>query len=257
MKDSFILFTEYLEQFNMLSDEQAGVLIKAIFAYSTDSELPEMDGMTKMAFSFIRSALDRSDDKYQRRVEANRENGRSGGRPRKAVQDVAEIDENSEEKPSENPNKPKKPNGFFKNPTENPTEKVKTQKPNGFFENPPDNDNERDNDIYNISLSARTCAYTREETAPLSTFIDKWGISANAIANYRGGKMAGIDWDKVSECVEHSTFLKQRKNLSFFIDHYEDILDGKYADWDDVSVTPRIRNDPDFDTSGLENIKYD
>lgn len=101
-------------------------------------------------------------------------------------------------------------------------------------------------------------ARTRADSlSPLSNFIDKWGISANAIANYRGGKMAGIDWDKVSEMVDKSTFLKGIKNISFFVDHYEEIIDGKYTDWDDVGVTPRIRNDPDFDTSGLENIKYD
>ena len=83
MKDSFIIFTEYKEQFDMLTDEQAGVLIKAIFCYTTDGKLPEMDSITKMAFSFIRAALDRSDDKYQKKIEANKENGKLGGRPRK------------------------------------------------------------------------------------------------------------------------------------------------------------------------------
>lgn len=112
----------------------------------------------------------------------------------------------------------------------------------------------KESKVNNI-LSHSACA--REKVSPLSKFIDKWGISANAIANYRGGKMAGIDWDKVSEMVDKSTFLKGIKNISFFVDHYEEIIDGKYTDWNNVGVTPRIRNDPDFDTSGLENIKYD
>ena len=55
MKDSFILFTEYKEQIEMLSDEQAGVLMKAIFCYASDEKLPEMDELTKMAFSFIKA----------------------------------------------------------------------------------------------------------------------------------------------------------------------------------------------------------
>ena len=79
MKDSFILFTEYKEQVDMLTDEQAGILLKAIFCYSAGEDLPPMDAITKMAFSFIRSAMDRADDKYQRKIEANRENGRRGG----------------------------------------------------------------------------------------------------------------------------------------------------------------------------------
>ena len=58
MKDSFILFTEYKEQIEMLSDEQAGVLMKAIFCYASDEKLPEMDELTKMAFSFIKAALE-------------------------------------------------------------------------------------------------------------------------------------------------------------------------------------------------------
>lgn len=134
MKDSFILFSEYSEQFNMLSNEQAGILIKAIFAYSTDSstdsELPEMDALTKLAFSFIRSALDRSDDKYQRKVEANRENGKLGGRPRKIPQNGAETTENSEvteeKNPTQNPAKTQKKPKITQPKPKNPTVFLKT-----------------------------------------------------------------------------------------------------------------------------------
>ena len=97
MKDSFILFTEYKEQIEMLSDEQAGVLMKAIFCYASDEKLPEMDELTKMAFSFIKAALERADTSYQRKVEANRENGRLGGRPPK------KQEEKTEEKTQNNP----------------------------------------------------------------------------------------------------------------------------------------------------------
>ena len=267
MKDSFILFTEYSEQFNMLTDEQAGVLIKAIFAYSSDEELPEMDGVTRMAFSFIRSALDRSDKEYQRRVEANRENGRGGGRPRKNVQDDTQDGaENPTEKekpkkpksffenPSKNPNKPKKPNGFFENPSKNPTENEKPKKPNGFFENPPDNDNERDNDIYNISLSSRTREETdlqelpvhnipKEFESKLNAFTAKWGV---VIDGYNS-KLAEVDFDALDKAFEKSPdFLQTQppcKAMSWVLRNYAQIIAGKYAKFEKAEK-PKDTYDP-------------
>ena len=49
-KDSFILYTEQIELFQELSDEQAGELIKGIFEYVKTGKAPEYTGMSKMAF---------------------------------------------------------------------------------------------------------------------------------------------------------------------------------------------------------------
>lgn len=98
-------------------------------------------------------------------------------------------------------------------------------------------------------------ARTRADSlSPLEKFIQRWDINSTAIANYRGGKMAGIDWNKVSERVEQSAFLQQQKAISFFIDHYEKILDGAYATWARPADFA-ARNDPDYDTSGLEKLR--
>lgn len=104
----------------------------------------------------------------------------------------------------------------------------------------------------NNSLSPRVCAH---ESSPLQKFIDRWKVSANAIANYSGGKMAEIDWDKVSAKVEQSAFLQKQKAISFFVEHYEKILDGAYDDWDSPPTVDTT--DPDFDISGLDKIHYD
>lgn len=113
-KSSFVLYTEYIEQIEILSREQRGDLLTAIFYYAAGRELPDMDGMTKMAFSFIRSQLDKDSEKYKAIVEKRREAGAKGGRPKASA---------SEEKA-------KKANGFFEKQTE-------AKKP----------DNEYDNDI--------------------------------------------------------------------------------------------------------------
>lgn len=65
MSESFILFTEYMEHMELLTMEQRGILFTAIMAYEIGDPLPEMDIGVKMAFSFIKANLDRSDQKYK------------------------------------------------------------------------------------------------------------------------------------------------------------------------------------------------
>lgn len=82
MKNSFVMYTDYMEQVSMLSREQRGDLFTAIMAYASNTELPNMDGVTMMAFCFIRSQMDRDRSKYQETIEKRREAGKQGGRPK-------------------------------------------------------------------------------------------------------------------------------------------------------------------------------
>lgn len=95
------------------------------------------------------------------------------------------------------------------------------------------------------------------EAAALDRFCERWGISANAIGNYSGGKLSGMDWDKVSEKVATSSVLRQRRSISFFIRNYEKILDGEFDDWDDKPPGREKKKDPDFDGSRFANIEYE
>ena len=115
MKSSFVLYTAYMAQMELLNMEQRGVLLTAIMSYSAGEELPEMDGVTQMAFAFIKSDLDRDAEKYQKTCDARKEAGKLGGRP--------------------------KANGFSEKQT-------KAKKPNGFSEKQknPDNEYEYDNE---------------------------------------------------------------------------------------------------------------
>lgn len=82
-KNSFLMYLDYEEQFNLLSDEQIGQLMRAIIQYEKTQEIPVLEGMLKMAFSFIKTQLDRDREKYKAKCEKNKENGARGGRPRK------------------------------------------------------------------------------------------------------------------------------------------------------------------------------
>ena len=79
MKNSFVLYTDYLQHINLLSDEDCGKLFKAIMMYASGEEPPDMDGMAYMAFSFIKSQIDRDSEEYQKKIEARRNAGRQGG----------------------------------------------------------------------------------------------------------------------------------------------------------------------------------
>lgn len=49
-KKSFVLYLEYGEYFAELTDEQAGKVIKAIYAFEQGQELPEMTALPKLPF---------------------------------------------------------------------------------------------------------------------------------------------------------------------------------------------------------------
>ena len=74
-KESFILYDNYATQINLLNDEQAGVLFKAIFAHRTGEALPKMDGATAMAFSFISSSMQADEERYEKICEKRKQAG--------------------------------------------------------------------------------------------------------------------------------------------------------------------------------------
>lgn len=79
MKNSFILFTDYMNHLELLSMEQRGILLTALMCYQSQHDLPEMDSVTKMAFSFIKQDMDINNAKYEQTVEHRKEAGRLGG----------------------------------------------------------------------------------------------------------------------------------------------------------------------------------
>jgi len=95
---SFILYQEYKKNISLLSQNQKGDLLDAIFSFNEGVEI-KLDPIVEMAFSFIKSDLERNKIKYQNIIERNKINGANGGRPK-------------------NPKEPKKPSGLFGNPKE-------------------------------------------------------------------------------------------------------------------------------------------
>lgn len=83
-KKSFILYHSYENQLRLLSLEDRGRLITAIFEYDRTGIPPQgLPPVVEMALSFIRTALDRDREEYEEVSRRNSENGKKGGRPRK------------------------------------------------------------------------------------------------------------------------------------------------------------------------------
>jgi uncharacterized phage protein (TIGR02220 family) len=92
-KNNFILYKDYEEHVDLLSNEEAGKLFKAIFRYVDGRNISELEGMTKMAFSFIKKSLERDLKKYKEKCNVNAINGAKGGRPKGSNNNPTVIEE--------------------------------------------------------------------------------------------------------------------------------------------------------------------
>ena len=80
-KRSFIIYLDYEEQFKLLNDEQLGQLLRILMEYqktNIEPKLDELDGIVKMAFSFIKAQLDRDNEKWLEEKKKRSEAGKKG-----------------------------------------------------------------------------------------------------------------------------------------------------------------------------------
>lgn len=108
-KKSFILYLEYKEHLDLLTDEERGKLLLALFEYVETGEFPPLEGAVKMAFSFIRAQMDRDAQKYVDKCEKNRINGTRGGRPSSDKPDGIKEKREEPKETERFSEKPKKP----------------------------------------------------------------------------------------------------------------------------------------------------
>jgi len=80
-KKSIIVYADWQEQFDSLTDEEAGKLIKHFFAYVNDQN-PTSDRLTELMFIPLKKALKRDLRKYESYIDKQKSNGKKGGRPK-------------------------------------------------------------------------------------------------------------------------------------------------------------------------------
>ena len=127
-KKSFLLYMDYAEHLDQLTDAECGQLLRAIFAHE-DPERPEptyLRGAAAMAYSFIKAQLDRDREEYEKKCETNRKNGLKGGRPPKPKE--SQETERFFEKPKK-PDTDTDTDNDTDTDTDNDTETIKTLSP--------------------------------------------------------------------------------------------------------------------------------
>lgn len=84
---NFIVYSDWMYNLSLLSDEQAGILFRALLAYANEMTLPEMDPATTMCFSFMKAQLDRDKEKYEQICAKRSEAGKKSAEKRWGTSD--------------------------------------------------------------------------------------------------------------------------------------------------------------------------
>ena len=82
-KKSFVLYASYEKHIDLLTLKQRGLLLTAIFRFVNGQQLPELDDMSAMAFSFIQDQLERDCEKWEDIRLKRSEAGKQGAEARK------------------------------------------------------------------------------------------------------------------------------------------------------------------------------
>ena len=228
-KSSFLIYHEYREPLKLLTDEQRGRLLMALIDYSESGVVPELDGISMMAFSFIQSQMDRDSKKYENRCSSNRENGKKGGRPKK--------ENDSEENP-------KNPLGFeeIEKKTKNPKKPIKIKN--------------KDKDINKNTMCKSEADALFERVWKL--YPQKRGKGKVSDANKR--RLLDIGFDELSRAIDRykadlalDDWRKPQNGSTFFNSGYIDYLDANYEKPERIQSekTPgelNCQRDYDFDS---------
>lgn len=201
-KDSFVIYTKYEEQISLLTDAQAGVLLRAMIKYQSGQALPKMEGMTQMAFAFIKQQIDFDNQKYDAMCEAKREAGKRGaeygklgGRPTKRVQTA------------------KTANGVSKT-AKGLSKTAKTADNEYEYDN--------DNDITPLFISPQS----GDEKTPADEFFLKYP----RYAKDRDKMRVDADYKRLLEEFAKSTYLRSLYTVKQINEIYPCILTGDYRD---------------------------
>lgn len=201
---SFILYKSYAGQIKLLSDEQAGKLIKAVFDYACTETMQEQDDLTlKVMLLAICNQLDIDARKYTEKIERRREAGRKGGLQKaknqaeasKARNTVANLADKEEEREIENEIENEKEIGIAEE-----------------IENEEDKDQETEktiNENTNLNTSINTISTANADTNSNTTVKPKVNTNANTISNSKPNTISTAKPNTAANTNSAATAAKQ------------------------------------------------
>ncbi len=82
-RKSFLVYFDLEDQIEGFTDEQIGVLFRAMLAYARrGEEITIQDNEVKTAFRFVKVSIREDKLKYEKKCKQNRDNALKGGRPK-------------------------------------------------------------------------------------------------------------------------------------------------------------------------------
>ena len=90
-KKSFVMYESWGAAIEKMSNEQAGELIKAIYAYQKDPDAVPQDPALAFVFELIKQQLDADSQRYKEACAARSEAGKKGGRPKVNASDKKQM----------------------------------------------------------------------------------------------------------------------------------------------------------------------
>ena len=94
-KKSIIVYADWIEQFEYLTDEEAGKLIKHFFRYVNDQKPIAPDRLTEMSFIPIKQSLKRDLIKWENTLEGRSRAGKASAEAKKALKEAQQNSTNS------------------------------------------------------------------------------------------------------------------------------------------------------------------
>lgn len=227
-KDSFVLYTKYLNQVEKLDIEQRGVLFTAILRYAAGESIPNMDSVTEMLWSIIEDQLQIDFEKYQKTCLARKEAGSRGGKARSKQNEANQANAN-----------------FAKQSQANQA----------------DSDNDSDNDSDSKKTMCKADADALFEKL-WSLYPNKRGKGQISDANKRH-LLLDIGYDNMVRAIDRykadlarDNWRKPQNGSTFFHSGYIDYLDENYTPPDPKSRTAGSAKTNKFNNFNQRNYDY-
>lgn len=222
-KKSFILYFDNAKQINMLTDEQAGKLFKALFKFAETGEETEFEDLAlNIVFSFIADIIRRDTEKYDSVCNKNSKSAKKRWEKSENADAEKKVRKNAraEKKVRENAN-------AYDNDNGNENDNV--------------NDNENGNDTdtdTEISISAgnfrQKLPLNTPSASPEETFLKNFNNICKSFNSV--SKISDIDRKNISEII--ANFTEKEINQTFEKIEKSDFLKGmkknpksEYKDW--------------------------
>ena len=188
-KKSFIMYSNYRRFLSMLSDTEIAELMRAIFCFVEEEEVPKLDSKTEICFAVITDQIERDREKYKKVCERRANAGRLGGKQKheNRLKKEEEKQEKKEEKKEEkqedseenislaNVSKSSKCQQMLANLANVSKSSKRKQNLANLADN--DNDNENDNDIAKaIYINQKKTKQKKSESCYSNDFESFWEL---------------------------------------------------------------------------------